>query len=186
MKSLIKTLNEHLQDKISIDQKSFQGLYEELWDKMLREVCMRYTNDINQAKDYCQAGWMKVYQNLEKFTGKGTPGGWISTVIRNTILDELRKNKLKYTDEEPAWGRLSKGSVEPYGDDESFSTEEGITFNDVIKATEQLSPSYKAVFELYLQGYKHDEIAEKLGISVGTSKSNVFKAKAIIKKMLNP
>jgi RNA polymerase sigma-70 factor (ECF subfamily) len=194
MKSLIKILDEHLENEISIDEESFKDLYKQFWDKMLRQVCMKYTNDINQAKDYCQSGWVKVYQKLDKFTGKGSVDGWISTVIRNTILDELRKRKIDYVEKEPEWGRLGKGqlldpdagSIESYNEEGTFETSEGITFDDVIQATKQLSPAYKEVFELYLQGYKHEEIAEKLGITVGTSKSNVFKAKENIKKMLKP
>ena len=179
MKSLIKILDEHLENEISIEQESFKDIYNQLWDKMLRNVCMKYTNDINQAKDYCQSGWVKVYQKLDKFTGKGSVDGWISTVIRNTILDELRKKKLDYTDED-------LGISELQTDEDPISTDEGITFNDVIQAANNLSPAYKEAFELYAQGYKHQEIAEKLGISVGTSKSNVFKAKENIKKMLKP
>jgi len=194
MKSLIKILDEHLENEISIEQESFKDIYNQLWDKMLRNVCMKYTNDVNQAKDYCQSGWVKVYQKLDKFTGKGSVDGWISTVIRNTILDELRKRKIDYVEKEPEWGRLGKGqlldpdagSIESYNEEGTFETSEGITFDDVIQATKQLSPAYKEVFELYLQGYKHEEIAEKLGITVGTSKSNVFKAKENIKKMLKP
>ena len=186
MKSLIKILDEHLQNEISTERQSFQELYEKLWDKMLRQVCMKYTNDINQARDYCQNGWVKVFNKMDKFDGTGSPDGWVSVVIRNNILDELRKRKVDYADEEPEWGRLEKGSIEPESDDYEVETSQGITFDDVIQATKQLSPRYKEAFELYAQGYKHQEIAQKLGISIGTSKSNVYKAKENIKKMLSP
>ncbi len=186
MKSLIKILDEHLQTEISTERESFQELYEKLWDKMLHQVCMKYTKDINQARDYCQNGWLKVFNKLDKFEGTGSLDGWVSVVIRNNILDELRKRKVDYAEEEPEWGRLGKGSVEPEIEDYDVETSEGITFNDVIQAARNLSPAYKEAFELYAQGYKHQEIAEKLGISVGTSKSNVFKAKENIKKMLRP
>ena len=194
MKSLIKILDEHLQNEISTERESFKELYEKLWDKMLRQVCMKYTKDINQARDYCQNGWLKVFNKLDKFEGKGSPDGWISVVIRNNILDELRKRKVDYADEEPDWGRLGKGqlldaeagNIDPYSEEGTLETSEGITFNDVIQAARNLSPAYREAFELYAQGYKHQEIADKLGISIGTSKSNVFKAKENIKKMLKP
>ena len=194
MRSLIKILDEHVQHEISTERESFKDLYEKLWDKMLRQVCMKYTNDINQARDYCQNGWLKVFNKLDKFEGTGSPDGWISVVIRNNILDELRKRKIDYAEKEPEWGRLGQGqlldpeagSLEPYSDEYTLETSEGITFDDVIKATQQLSPRYKEVFELYIQGYKHEEIAEKLGISIGTSKSNVFKSKKRIKDILSP
>jgi len=184
MKSLITILKEQVTDNLDTKTLSFEELYEKLWDKMLRQVCMKYTRDINQARDYCQNGWVKVFNKLDKYKGTGSPDGWISTVIRNNILDELRKRKIDYAENEPEWGIIGKGSVEPYSEEGSFETSEGITFKDVLQATEQLSPAYKAVFELYLHGYKHDEIAEELGITIGTSKSNVFKAKQRIKDIL--
>lgn len=192
MKSLITILKEQVTDNLDTKTLSFEELYEKLWDKMLRQVCLKYTRDINQARDYCQNGWVKVFNKLDKYKGTGTPDGWISTVIRNNILDELRKRKIDYAENEPEWGMLGQGqlldpgagSIEPYSEEGSFETSEGITFNDVLHATEQLSPAYKAVFELYLHGYKHDEIAEELGITIGTSKSNVFKAKQRIKDIL--
>ena len=186
MKSLIKILEEQIAGEVVQSIPQFQDLYEKLWDKMLRQVCMKYTNDINKARDYCQNGWVKVFNKMDKFEGTGSPDGWVSVVIRNNILDELRKRKVEYADEEPEWGRLGKGSVEPESEDYDIETSEGITFNDVIQAATNLSPAYREAFELYAQGYKHQEIAEKLGISVGTSKSNVFKAKENIKKMLKP
>lgn len=186
MKSLIKILDEQLQNEISTERQSFEELYEKLWDKMLRRVCMKYTNDINQARDYCQNGWVKVFNKLNKFEGGGSPEGWISVVIKNNILDELKKRKIDYVENEPEWGRLVKASVGPESEEYEAETLEGITFDDVVQATKQLSPGYREVFELYLQGYKHNEIAEKLGITVGASKSNVYKAKENIKKMLRP
>jgi len=185
MKGLIKILEEQIEEEVIQSTPSFQELYGRLWDKMLYNVCMKYTNDINQARDYCQNGWMKVFNKLDKFGGSGSPDGWVSVVIRNNILDELRKRKVDYADEEPEWGRLGKGSIEPESEDYEIETSEGITFDDVLQATQQLSPRYREVFELYLQGYKHDEIAEELGITVGTSKSNVFKSKKRIKDILS-
>ena len=116
---------------------------------MLRQVCMKYTNDINQAKDYCQSGWVKVYQKLDKFTGKGSVDGWISTVIRNTILDELRKRKIDYAEKEPEWGRLGKGqlldpaagSIEPYNEEGTYPTSEG--YNNLIHVSSSFSKSFK-------------------------------------------
>jgi len=185
MKGLIKILEEQIEEEVIQSTPSFQELYDRLWDKMLYNVCMKYTNDINQARDYCQNGWMKVFNKLDKFGGSGSPDGWVSVVIRNNILDELRKRKVDYAEEEPEWGRLGKGSIEPESEDYEMETSEGITFDDVLQATQQLSPRYREVFELYLQGYKHDEIAEELGITVGTSKSNVFKSKKRIKDILS-
>ena len=163
----------------SITSADMGKIYNDLWDEMLHHVCMKYTNDINTAQDYCQNGFIKVYQNIHKKTGEGSLKGWIKKVINNNILDELRKKKIKYTtDETRYWGRI----------EDPTSTEDPVMYEkisaiEIMRAAENLSPRFKAVFDLYSQGYKHEEIAEKLGITVGTSKSNLFKSKANIKKI---
>ena len=162
----------------SINPSDMGKIYDELWDEMLYSVCMKYTNDINTAQDYCQNGFVKVYQNIHKKTGEGSLKGWIKKVINNNILDELRKKKIKYTSDETDWGRINVPSTTYDPNDEKISAIE------IMRAAENLSPRFKAVFDLYSQGYKHEEIAEKLGITVGTSKSNLFKAKANLRKYL--
>ena len=63
-----------------------------MWKKMLYGVCMKYTNDINQAQDYCQNGFMKVYKNLDLFTGEGSLEGWIRKVINNNGTGTLESS----------------------------------------------------------------------------------------------
>jgi|7_EtaG_2_1085326.scaffolds.fasta_scaffold02270_16 RNA polymerase sigma-70 factor (ECF subfamily) len=153
-------------------------IYNELWDEMLHSVCMKYTNDINTAQDYCQNGFVKVYQNIHKKTRDGSLKGWIRRVINNNILDELRKKKIKYTTDDSMLGRVE----DPTSTEDQYV--EKISTIEIMRAAENLSPAFKKVFELYFEGYKHEEIAEKLGITVGTSKSNLFKAKANLRKYL--
>jgi len=182
MKRIIRKIlkEEILKEKSDIN---FKDVYDEMWKKMLYGVCMKYTNDINQAQDYCQNGFMKIYNNLDKFTSTGSLEGWVKRVINNSIIDEIRKQKIKYTEEEPEWGRMNKLSYDP--DQTEEENVEGISGTDIISLSKNLSPQYKAVFDLYyLDGYKHHEIANILGINVWTSKSNLSKAKANIKKYL--
>lgn len=162
----------------SITSADMGKIYKELWDEMLHTVCMKYTNDINTAQDYCQNGFVKVYQNIHKKTGEGSLKGWIKKVINNNILDELRKKKIKYTTDDSVLGRIE----DPTSTEDQYV--EKISAIEIMRAAENLSPRFKAVFDLYSQGYKHEEIAEKLGITVGTSKSNLFKSKANIRKYL--
>lgn len=173
MKNIIRKI---LKEEVS-KKASFEEIYHELWDKMLHQVCLRYTNDVNKAEDYCQNGFIKVMNNLSKYDGKGSLEGFVRRVINNNILDEIRKKKLQYTDD-PDWGRMEFDD-EPY--EESPYTIEMI--EDVLPS---LSPAYKKVFELYeFMGKKHHEIAKILGIGVGTSKSNLAKARAQIKKLVD-
>jgi len=159
---------------------NFNEIYNELWDKMLNQVCLRYTNDVNKAQDYCQNGFMKVLSNLSKYDGKGSLEGWVRRVIRNNILDEMRKKKMEFTNDEPDWSRFDKNlENEPYSEDKMYNVE-------MIKSVlPNLSPKFRKVFELYhFQNKNHQEIANLLGISVGTSKSNLSRAKSKVLKMV--
>lgn len=155
----------------------FQDLYNMYWNKMLRGVCMKYTKDINRAEDYCQNGFMKVFQNLHKYDATGSIEGWVRRIINNTIIDEIRKEKMRHhSSTETDWSRIETED-EPY--EETYSVEQ------VEKVLPLLSPAYRAVFELYhFRDMSHEQIAKKLGISTGTSKSNLFKARKKIKDLL--
>jgi RNA polymerase sigma-70 factor (ECF subfamily) len=163
----------------TVGELDFNTIYNNLWDKMLNTVCMSYTKDRNKAADYCQEGFMKVLKNLHKYNQTGSLEGWVRRIIKNNIIDELRKEKKMkhHSSEEPDWGRIEMDD-EPY--EETYSVD---MIEDVI---DRLSPAYRRVFELfYFQHMSHEEIAKKLGISVGTSKSNLAKAKMNVKKFLN-
>jgi RNA polymerase sigma-70 factor (ECF subfamily) len=163
----------------TVPEMDFQKFYEDNWDKMLNTVCMKYTKDRNKAEDFCQNGFIKVYKNLHKYDDSGSLEAWVSRVINNNILDELRKKKMNFVDGEDGFdfSRLDVGEEE--------YEEEGISINDIKKVLPQLSPAYKKTFELYyLDGLKHDEIAEELGVSPNTSKTNLMKAKRKIRELL--
>lgn len=150
-------------------------------------VCLRYANDSNQAKDILQDGFIKVFGNLDRYNFNGSFEGWIRRIMVNTAIDYFRRNRssnvLLMPDEQ---------TMERFEDDveetefEINPTEQPeFTMQDVIKAMHQLSPAYRAVFNLYVMENKsHLEIAEELNISVGTSKSNFSKAKMNIRKIL--
>lgn len=183
MRNIIKRiLKEEIKKSLLIENSdlNFDNIYNDLWDKMLYSVCMRYTKNADKAQDFCQNGFIKVYKNLDKYDGSGSLEGWVRRVISNNILDELRKEKMTFVDSGDNEFDFSRLDV---GDDEYFESE--LSMDLVKKVLPQLSPAYKKVFELYfLDGYKHHEIAKKLGINVGTSKSNLAKAKKKIKELI--
>lgn len=178
MKSLIKQIlrEEFLLEVESSDSLvDFQTIYSKMWDKMLHQVCLKYTKDLNKAQDFCQNGFMKVYKNIHKYQGGGSLEGWVRRIIQNNIIDEIRKKKLQYADD-PDWGKIETDD-EPY--EEKYSVE---MIEDVLH---DLSPAYKAVFELYyFKGMTHKQTAKKLDISEGTSKSNLAKAKIKVRKLI--
>ena len=79
-------------------KSEFSVLYTLLWDKMLNTVCRKYTKDIDKAQDYCQNGFIKVYNNFSKYKDKGSLEGWVWRVINNSILDELKKRDIEIVD----------------------------------------------------------------------------------------
>ncbi len=167
-----------VKDCIKGKQKSQKMLYETFYGKMLA-VCMRYANDTNEAQDILHDGFIKVFLNLKKFKNKGSLEGWIRRIIINNAIDYIRNKKIFFVDE-------TEYNISETVQDEEYL--QNIEFTKVkaeiiIKLIQKLTPAYKTVFNMYvIDEYTHKEIAEKLNISIGTSKSNYFKAKQKIKE----
>ena len=165
------------------ERKAQQKLYDSFYGKML-SVCMRYARNTDQAKDILQDGFIKVFNSLERFNHEGSLEGWIRRIMVNTAIDLIRKEKRSlviHNSEE----RLDE-SVEIVAiEDNSEEDELQLSMTQVVDAMQELSPGYRAVFNLYvMEDMTHKEIAEKLNISEGTSKSNLSKAKMNLKKIL--
>ena len=107
--------------------------------------------------------------------------GWVRRIIVNTAIDTYRKNKKEvFIDDE---SRIKDD--DDWEDVESESEYAGLSINDIVEAMQSLSPAYQTVFNLYvMEGYSHQEIADELEINIGTSKSNLAKAKANMKRIL--
>jgi RNA polymerase sigma factor (sigma-70 family) len=104
---------------------------------------------------------------------------WIKKIVVNTAIDELRKHNLM-----PEIGGIPDGAWEEPGN--SGHADNALLYKELISHVKSLPPSYGAVFNMYvIDGFSHQEIADQLGISVGTSKSNLFKAKAYLQKLIN-
>ena len=161
------------------DRSCQRKVYELLYGKMMT-VCRRYCRDRDEATDVLQDGFVKVFEKISLYNHEGVFEGWVRRIMVNTALDALRKKKNEFLSEDVT---MFHNEVDE-SEDESFYSE--IKMEDILKAMEQLSPMYRAVFNLYaIEGLTHQEIAEELSITVGTSKSNYFKAKANMKEQLN-
>jgi RNA polymerase sigma-70 factor (ECF subfamily) len=168
------------------DRRSQQAIHKMFYGKM-KAVCMRYTRDSDQAMDVLQEGFLKVFNNLEKYTGVGTFEGWMRRIMVNLSIDRYRRLKhdlilLGEQNNIENWGGETDDESEDSGENEEIYD---ITPEQIIDAMQQLTPAYRTVFNLYVyEDYTHQDIAEALGISVGTSKSNYAKAKKNMKKLL--
>jgi RNA polymerase sigma factor (sigma-70 family) len=153
------------------------ALYERYSTPMFR-VLLRYARDRSEAEDMLQDGFIRVYRDMNQFRGEGALGGWVRRIMVNTALSHLRKQRdfiRDVADYMPFENQLRT--------DEDFSAR--IDAELLMRLLQELPPGYRAVFNLYaIDGFSHEEIAEQLGITVGTSKSQLFKARDFLKKIL--
>jgi RNA polymerase sigma-70 factor (ECF subfamily) len=171
-------INGCLQNK----RRSQEELFRLYYGKML-SVCMRYTADRDSAEEVLQEGFIKIFDKLEAFDYKGSFEGWIRRIMSNTAIDSIRKSKKNpiLTDND---NDFKMGAEDPIIEAEELESIE-IKAELALEAINQLSPAYKAVFNLYvMEEYTHREIGEILGISEGTSKSNLSKAKMNLQRIL--
>ncbi len=155
------------------DQRAQQKLFEMYASKMMG-VCLRYMKDQAQAEDVLQDGFVKVFTKLEKYTGNGSLEGWVRRIMVNTALDELRKtNKFKTN--------VSMDDVD-YKVESDANALSSLLEEDLLKLIREMPDGYKTVFNMFaIEGFSHKEIAEKLGISENTSKSQYSRAKAYLR-----
>jgi RNA polymerase sigma-70 factor (ECF subfamily) len=149
-------------------------LFEMFHDTMLK-ISRKYMFNEHQAQDVVQLSFIKIFKNISTYSINSSLDSWIRKIVTHTAIDEIRRNKRKniITDID-----ISSLKIEEKEYNET-------TLNSILSAIEKLSPAYKEVFKLYvLQEYPHKEIAEMLGINEGTSKSNLFKAKAKLRNIL--
>jgi len=140
-------------------------------------VCMLYCKDKTEAEDCLQEGFIKVFTNIDKFNFKGSFEGWVRRIMVNTVIEVYRKKQPEtLVDEFPVLADDSDCDIV----DSSFSHDELMTM------IQELPPKYKLVFNMYvLEGYSHAEISETCGISIGTSKSNLARARQWLQRSVN-
>lgn len=157
--------------------KAQKKLYD-LYSAQMFGVCLRYAKNTADAEDILQDGFVKVFKNIDKYDGSGPLAGWIYRVMVNTALNHLRsKNKMRFVeyDNNIADKHHEDDYIEP-----SFSKQE------IMKAVQKLPYGYRTVFNMYvIDGYKHKEIAEMLDISINTSKTQLARARNMLKEELN-
>lgn len=155
-----------------------------LYGKMMA-VCRRYTNNDDHAKDILQDGFIKLFKNIEKFNFEGSFEGWVRRIVVNTAIDYVRRSKNDFllANENQSVEDFQENLPEDAPEDTPL--EYTLEVGDIREGMEKLSTAYRMVFNLYVfENYSHQEISEALHISVGTSKSNLAKARANLKKIL--
>lgn len=151
-------------------------LYDHLSRKMFG-VCLQYAKDYTEAEDILQDGFIKVFTKISQYNFKGSFEGWVRRIMVNCALERYRKQNLMY----------------PVADIQEYDSKlvvddvlAEISSKELLLVIQELSPQYKTVFNLYaIEGYTHQEISETLNISVGTSKSNLSRARGILQEKVN-
>jgi RNA polymerase sigma-70 factor (ECF subfamily) len=164
------------------ERRAQERLFQTYYGKMLA-VCMRYLSDRDNAQEILQVSFLKVFDKLEFFDFTGSLEGWIRRIVTNTAIDHLRKAKKDpfLSDQD---NDFVTGSSDPMVESEQTALLD-LKAQVAIEAIGKLSPAYRAVFNLYvIEEHTHKEIAEILGISEGTSKSNLAKAKMNLQRLL--
>jgi RNA polymerase sigma-70 factor (ECF subfamily) len=160
---------------IAGNRKDQKALYE-LYSPKLFAVCLRYTKNQMEAEDVLQEGFIKLFNNLHRYAGDGSFEGWVRRIFVNTAIEHLRRKKVDVT------------SCENYENtfvDRTATGLQNLYKQDVSSCISGLSKGYQAVFNMYaIQGFSHQEIANQLGISESTSKSQFSRAKAVLRTML--
>jgi len=166
----------HIVDGCLQGKKSFQKkLYDSYSGKMFA-VCLRYSKSEDQAKDMLQEGFIKVFQNLQRFKGDGSFEGWVRRIMINGCLESLRKSHNRFIHEDVSESEQQL-SIQP--DSRRYDMQY------MLQKIQELSPGYRAVFNLYvIEGYQHHEIGDMLGISENTSKSQLSRARKILQESL--
>lgn len=158
------------------ERKAQELLYKHFAAKMLG-VCMRYATDRMEAEDMLQNGFIKVFQKITDYRNEGSFEGWIRRIMVNSAIEYYRKHH-KMLQLANLENETNEPSVDPL-------VTAGLAAKDLMVLIQRLSPGYRIVFNLYaIEGYSHKEIAAIAGITEGASKSQLSRARAVLKQQI--
>lgn len=158
-------------------RQSQELLYKQFYGYAM-SICLRYTRTREEALDVLNDSFLKVFTKLDQYNPELPFKAWLRRILINTALDQYRQSVQHYYHDD----------ISQVADQVSTATADAqsqLAYEELLAMISQLSPAYRTVFNLYvIDGYSHDEIAEQLGISVGTSKSNLARARENLRMML--
>jgi len=157
------------------DRKAQELLYKQFASKMLA-VCMRYATDKMEAEDMLQNGFIRVFQKINDYRGDGSFEGWMRRIMVHTSIEYYRKHhKMIHVDIEESGYEQSVNGLAACS----------LEAKDLLAIIQQLPTGYRMVFNLYaVEGYSHREIAEMAGITEGASKSQLSRARTMLKQKI--
>jgi RNA polymerase sigma-70 factor (ECF subfamily) len=157
------------------DRVSQQQLFD-LYSSKMYGICYRYVRHGMEAEDILVTAFTKIFEKIDQFKGEGSFEGWIRRIIVNESLTHLRKARTMYLETE-----LEQADLEP----DYNKLSDHLEAEDLLAMIQQLPAGYRVVFNMYaIDGYSHKEIAQHLGISENTSKSQLSRARVYLQKLL--
>lgn len=160
---------------IKRDRMSQKKLYKAFYGFSMA-ICLRYAGDRDEAAEVMNQGFFKVFTNIDRYDATRPFKAWLGRIMMNASIDYYRSNlKMAYTDDLEKAEHISNGDM----------ADRKLHYEDLLQLIQKLPNAYRTVFNLFaIDGLSHEEIAEKLGISTGTSKSNLHKARQKLKQMI--
>ena len=161
-------------ENCKINNTKAQGELYKLFSSKLFSICLKYSTNYAEAEDNLQDAFLTIFNKIEQYKSKGSFEGWLKRVTINTVLQKYRSQKV--------FDIVNENAVE---DVELEIDEEAISIDYLLQIIQELPDRYRLVFNLYvLDGYSHKDIAEMLDINIGTSKSNLARARQILKQTI--
>lgn len=156
--------------------RSAQAQLYNLYSQKMLGICLWYAKNREEAEEIVQDGFVRVFLHIHTYKGEGSLEGWIRRIIVNTALVKFRSQKSNAL-------RIVELDADVHDNPEEALFISHFDEKELLKLIQSLSPIYRIVFNLFvMEGMKHKEIAELLGISEGTSKSNLADARTVLKK----
>ncbi len=159
------------------NERQAQNLLFNIYSKKMMPICFRYSRNMEDAEDVLAEGFMRVFDKINTFKGIGSLEGWIRKVIVNVAIEKFKRSSKLYLHV-----NIDEVNIK---DHSNYNILGELNAKELIIQIQKLPPAYQMVFNLYVfEGLKHREIAERLAISEGTSKSNLSDARTWLKKRI--
>lgn len=161
-------------ENCKINNTKAQGELYKLFSGKLFAICLKYSRNYAEAEDNLQDAFLTIFNKIGQYKNKGSFEGWIKRIAVNTVLQCYRKEKV--------FDIINENTIE---DVELEVDEDTVSIDYLLKIIQELPDRYRLVFNLYvLDGYSHKDIADMLKINIGTSKSNLSRARLILKQTI--
>jgi len=157
-----------------INDTKAQGELYKLFSSKLFSICLKYSRNYAEAEDNLQDAFLTIFDKIEQYKNKGSFEGWLKRIAINTVLQRYRNEKVFDIINENVADKV-----------ELEVDEDHVSLEYLLKIIQELPDRYRLVFNLYvLDGYSHKEIADMLNINIGTSKSNLARARQTLKETI--